>query len=52
MAPNSVHELRPKKPMFFNSLMELPGVIEKVLIQHGITIHPSPRMRQYLSTKE
>jgi hypothetical protein len=31
----------------FNSLMEIPSVIEKVLIQNGINLHTSNRMKKY-----
>lgn len=48
MARNRVHDIRPQHPVIFRSLMDLPTVIEKVLIQHGITVHPSTRMRKYL----
>ncbi len=45
---NRAHGINPQPPVPFNSLAELPGVIEKVLIQNGITIHPSTRMRKYM----
>lgn len=49
MKRNEVHGIKPERPVVFSSLMDLAAVIEKVLIQHGITIHPSSRMRNYLS---
>ena len=32
----------------FNSLAEIPAKIEKALIDHGVTIHKSDRMKKYL----
>lgn len=48
MERNKVHGISPQSPVIFRSLMDLPAAIEKVLIQHGITVHPSTRMRKYL----
>lgn len=39
MERNESHEIVPKDPRPFNSLMELPQVIEKVLIEHDIKLH-------------
>ncbi|MCC7165704.1 MAG: hypothetical protein IT331_24615 [Anaerolineae bacterium] len=50
MQPNKAHNIVPKSPKPFNSLMELPSVIEKVLIDHGITLYESPKMRKYLTS--
>lgn len=50
MERNKAHNIHPKKPKSFNSLMELPSVIEKVLLEHGISIYASPKMRKYLTT--
>jgi hypothetical protein len=47
MTRNDAHEIVPGKPLPFNSLMEIPSKIEKVLIDHGIEIHPSSRMAKY-----
>jgi hypothetical protein len=41
MSSNPLHRLKPKGGRPFNSLMELPGVIEKVLIENGIVLHAS-----------
>ena len=49
---NSAHGISPQHPILFHSLMELGAVIEKVLIQHGIKIHPSNRMIKYLVSAE
>ena len=40
---NDAHDIRPQNPVPFHSTLELPAVIEKVLIQHGIVLHPSRR---------
>ncbi len=49
---NDTHGVMPKHPMPFNSLMELPGVIEKALIEHGIVLHPGQKMRKYLNNEK
>ena len=38
---NPAHNISPLPPIPFNSLMDLPAAIEKVLIQHGIKLHLS-----------
>jgi hypothetical protein len=47
---NDAHGIVPLRPLPFNSLSEIPGKIEKVLIDHGIVVHPSGRMAKYLSS--
>jgi hypothetical protein len=49
---NKSHGISPQDPLIFNSLLELPAVIEKVLINHGIILHRSPKMRKYVSNSE
>ena len=49
MESNKTHGIRPKNPKPFHSLLDVGAVIEKVLIQHGIQLHPSRRMRKYMS---
>ncbi len=46
---NDSHGITPGDPVPFNSLSEIPPKIEKVLIDHGITLHPSDRMKKYMS---
>jgi hypothetical protein len=46
---NKTHDITPRKRIPFNSLMELTSAIEKVLLAHGIELHPSRRMRKYIS---
>jgi hypothetical protein len=52
MERNKSHDIKPLPPKTFNSLLELSAVIEKVLIEHGIVLHPSRRMKKYLSAPE
>lgn len=52
MDRNKAHGIAPRKPMPFNSLMELTSVIERVLLDHGVQLHPSRRMKRYLSDFE
>lgn len=47
MERNESHGIIPKKPIIFNSLMEIPAKIEKVLIDHGIVLHGSDKMDKY-----
>jgi hypothetical protein len=46
---NRAHGIRPAGVVRFRSLLDLPGAIEKVLIDHGVELHTSVRMRKYLS---
>ena len=45
---NNAHGIASPSPVPFNSIAEIPAKIEKVLIDHGVTIHPSSRMRRYI----
>ena len=47
IAQNETHDIEPLPPIMFNSLAEIPAKIEKVLIDHGVTIHKSHRMKKY-----
>jgi hypothetical protein len=47
---NKAHNIKLSKPIPFHSLMDLNAVIEKVLIQHGIMLHTSRKLRKYVST--
>jgi hypothetical protein len=49
MEPNPSHGISPKSPAPFHSLLDLPAVMEKVLIAHGVTLHISRRMKKYLT---
>jgi len=48
MRRNDSHGILPKNPRPFNSLMELPAVLERVLIEHGITLHCESKMAKYI----
>jgi hypothetical protein len=49
IARNEAHGIVPRDQVPFNSLMEVPAKIEKVLIDHGVEIHPSSRMAKYIA---
>jgi hypothetical protein len=49
IARNDSHGIEPLAPVIFNSLSEIPMKIEKVLVDHAITIHKSERMKKYMS---
>ena len=49
IARNESHGIEPLSPSMFNSLAEIPMKIEKVLIDHGITIHDSEKMKKYMT---
>jgi hypothetical protein len=44
---NSSHGIKPHDFALFNSLMDLTLAIERVLIQHDISLHSSSRMKKY-----
>ena len=47
---NDSHGIRTSAdPIPFNTLMELPSAIEKLLIREGIVLHLNPKMRKYIS---
>lgn len=48
MEPNKSHGLVPLAPKPFHSLLDLGAVVEKTLIEHGIVLHRSRRMKKYL----
>lgn len=45
---NDPHGIVPKRGCPFNSLMELPATVEKVLIDHGIKLHLYSKMDRYI----
>jgi len=49
MERNTSHGIEPSNPQPFHSLLDVGSVIEKVLIEHGIILHPSRRMQKYSS---
>ncbi len=44
---NKSHGIQAGNPLPFHSLLDVGAVIEKALIQHGITLHPARRMQKY-----
>lgn len=46
--PNATHGITAGNPVPFNSMAEIPAIVEKVLIDHGITIHKSTKMKKYM----
>jgi len=48
MEGNKSHGIKPRNPLPFHSLMDIGAVIEKVLINHSIALHPSKRMNKYI----
>lgn len=49
MERNDTHGIKPGSPTPFHSLLDVGAMVERVLIGHGIVLHPSPRMRKYVS---
>jgi hypothetical protein len=48
---NKTHGIKPGNPKPFHSLLDVGAVIEKVLIEHGIVLHPSRQMKKYVRQK-
>ena len=48
MDRNDSHGIEPGDPSPFNSLMEIPAVIERVLVKHNIVLHRLKRMSRYI----
>lgn len=48
---NRSHGIVPSAPKPFHSLLDVGAVIEKLLIEQGIILHPSRRMRKYVETE-
>lgn len=49
---NGEHGIVSGKAFPFNSMAEIPAKIERVLLEHGIKIHPSSRERRYIVSDE
>lgn len=45
--PNTTHGIKPGSPKPFHSLLDVGQVVEKVLIEQGIVLHPSKKMSKY-----
>jgi len=48
MERNKSHNIAPGNPIPFHSLLDVGAVIERVLIDHGLVLHPSPKMQKYI----
>jgi hypothetical protein len=47
---NETHGIKSRhKSMPFHSLMDIPVVIEKILMANGIKLHPSRKMKKYMA---
>jgi hypothetical protein len=49
IAPNKSHGIVPEAPVPFNSLLDVGAKIEQVLLDHGVVLHRSSRMKKYIS---
>lgn len=49
MEPNRSHGIAPLSPRVFHSLLDVTAVVEKVLIEHGVVLHRSTRMKKYFA---
>jgi hypothetical protein len=45
---NKTHGIEDQRPTPFNSIAELGVAIEDLMIEHGIALHPSRKMKKYL----
>jgi hypothetical protein len=50
--PNKSHGIMSGRSLPFHSLLDLPAVIEKVLVEHGIRLLLSRRMAKYFDTEK
>lgn len=49
MERNTSHGITSGDPIPFNSMADIPAKVERLLIERGVTIHPSSRMRRYMT---
>jgi len=49
MGRNESHNIKPKNPRPFNSLMDLPRIMEMVLIDHGVKLHRIGKTAKYIN---
>lgn len=52
MQANNTHGIIPRNPKPFQSLLDIGAVIESALIEHGVVLHKSPRMKKYMAETE
>ncbi len=48
---NESHGIVSGNPLPFHSLLEIGSVVEKVLLEHGIVLHPSTKMDKYCAPR-
>ena len=48
---NRAHGIVPAAPKPFHSLLDVGSVIEKLIIEQDIVLHPSSRMKKYFETE-
>jgi hypothetical protein len=51
MEGNKSHGIVPTQPRVFHSLLDVGAVMEKVLMEQGVVLHPSRRMRKYFEVE-
>lgn len=49
--PNGLHGISRGKARPFHSLLDIGAAIEKVLIDHGVVLHPSRRAKKYVKSE-
>lgn len=49
MDNNKSHGIKAQRPKHFYSLLDIGAVIESVLIEHGVVLHPSRKMKKYIA---
>jgi hypothetical protein len=52
LVANSAHGIKGGRPKPFNSLLDLTAVIEQALVDEGIQLHISRRMRKFISAPD
>ncbi len=45
---NRAHGIVPGPPKPFHTLLDVGAIVEKVLIEHGIVLHPGRKMSKYV----
>lgn len=45
---NELHDIEVRRPLTFNSLLDLGRTLERVLVRGGITLHKSRSMKRYV----
>lgn len=48
MDSNKDHGISPASPKPFNSILEMPSVLAKVLAEHGVKLHPGNKLSKIL----